>query len=97
MIEPFNIESASARVSNQRSQLLTEIWFHGFVSRQDAEALLTRVCILSCNEFKMCRFLMTEIYLNVILNFMTSRMEIFLSENHKDLLVSLCSQGFKEV
>lgn len=41
-MQPFNIESASARVSNQRSQLLSEVWFHGFVSRQDAEALLTR-------------------------------------------------------
>lgn len=43
-MQPFNtaVESASARVSNQRGQLLSEIWFHGFVSRQDAEALLTR-------------------------------------------------------
>lgn len=50
--EPFNtaVESASARVSNQRGQLLSEIWFHGFVSRQDAEALLTRV-FLNCANF----------------------------------------------
>ncbi|XP_052120369.1 SHC-transforming protein 1 isoform X2 [Frankliniella occidentalis] len=43
-MQPFNtaVESTSARVSNQRGQLLNEKWFHGFVSRQEAEALLTR-------------------------------------------------------
>ena len=43
-MQPFNtaVESASARVSYQRGQLQSEVWFHGFVSRQDAEALVTR-------------------------------------------------------
>lgn len=50
--EPFNtaVESASARVTYQRGQLQSEVWFHGFVSRQDAEALLTRVCYF-CNFY----------------------------------------------
>lgn len=29
----------------QRNQLQNEVWFHGFVSRQEAEALLTKVSV----------------------------------------------------
>jgi hypothetical protein len=44
-LEPFNtaVPTDILAPASQRVQLQREVWFHGPVSRQEAEALLTRV------------------------------------------------------
>lgn len=70
---------------SQKQQLKQEIWFHGSVSRSEAESMLTRVNIFISENKDL---LSSNMNLLSFLLFYFIRMATFWFESHKVLLAS---------